>query len=821
MLQSITCFIVCTSLSLVQALKLCPTERSSRGRGPLSSLYTLKTLPTNEGAVADAVSFDVDVNGRTRACLDFEIVIDALRESTVTVLGKGICEHRSAWNASECTEQYAMVNQMYSSLDYFPLRTSMDVEPLLRMIELNSSPPDREDLASFSKCIEQVLELLNYFEENGDRLSLLIPLSRRMSLPDELLSVFVDAFDSDEELNAEKFTVIKRLRAEVAVRKQRIVQIINSLLKSPEMQDRLADTGYTELEGRFCLLLKNTFKKGFGIMHGSSNTGRTFYVEPFEVVELTNDLMELRGQLRAEENRILFEMCRCISSHLAAIRESILAVAEVDVVRAKAKLGRLLGGVIPEVLDEGCLLCIDAKHPVLMLRGTHPVGNDIHLSKNTTALVISGPNAGGKTVVLKTAGLFALMARHALPLPAKAGARVDVFRVLADIGDMQTVSGDLSTFSGHLVVCRNILREVASARVRSLHSLVLFDEIGTGTDPVQGAALAQAVLEELVGLGSRIIATTHYQRIKELATENSVFRIAAMEFVDNRPTYRLRLGSVGESFALEAGRRMLLPENVLARAHALMDDESRRIVALQHRLEEETARARQREADLAAEIAGLSEREAAVECAQAKVQEQLIKIREGRTDEFLVELRTKERELAVLIRHAHEIIASQSGSSESKTMLTQDKSIQDTLVAVKALRTATEKDQVKSTAEQFATALIAGEPVDVGTVLVVLERGGLFGSRGMVTQKNKGRGRVCLRIAGAEVKMERHLLGVPHDASKFDRRIFGGDVMATTDKSGHAKAELSNKDRRLLKMLQEDLADPGETEKSAAGRSRR
>jgi DNA mismatch repair protein MutS2 len=138
--------------------------------------------------------------------------------------------------------------------------------------------------------------------------------------------------------------------------------------------------------------------------------------------------------------------------------------------------------------NEGSIRCVDARHPVLLLRGTEPIGNKIELNQSATALVISGPNAGGKTIVLKTAGLFALMAKHAIPLPAKMGARVDFMQVMADIGDMQSVSGDLSTFSGHLVVCREML---SHAQSYTGHSLVLLDEIGTGTDPAQGAALAQ------------------------------------------------------------------------------------------------------------------------------------------------------------------------------------------------------------------------------------------------------------------------------------------------------------------------------------------
>jgi DNA mismatch repair protein MutS2 len=756
---------------------------------------------------------DVDVSERTTSCLDFDVILRALRERAVTVLGKNLSGLQAATSAAECVTNYARVEQMFASLEYFPLRTDMNVEPLLRTIEMNSSPPEKRDLAKFSENIETIEELLLYFEENKERLNLLLDLSSRMKLPNELLSVFTNAFDDEGNLNGEKYPEIMRLRKEISSFKSRILQIIQSLLKSQDMKEKLADSGYTEIEGRFCLMLKNTYKKGVGVVHGSSNTGRTMYVEPQEVVELTNEMKGFQGQLRAEENRILFEMCRCIAAHLDEIRESVKAVAEIDVVRAKAMLGKTLGGVIPEVHDEGCIRCLDAKHPVLMLRGTDPVGNKVELSESATALVISGPNAGGKTIVLKTAGLFALMAKHAIPISAKAGARIDMFEVMADIGDMQTVSGDLSTFSGHLVVCRNILTKVKEHSERGGKSLVLFDEIGTGTDPAQGAALAQAVLEELLLLGSRVIVTTHYQRIKELAAENSRFQIAAMEFVENRPTYRLRLGSVGESFALEAGRRMNLPEAVLERANCLLDDESRRIVALQLRLEQETERARLLQVELQGQIKGLEAREAGIEASKVELEQQLEKVRQGKTDEFLSELRNKEKELIILLKRINDmaVITSSATPVTPAAKAEREKAIEETIAAVKSLKTVTEKEQVEQSAEDLATPLVPGEPIEEGTTLIILERGHIFGSRGIVTQRNKGRGRVLLRVAGVEVKMERHLLGVPHKSGKMGFVVNGLDP--------DAASELSSKDRRLMKMLQEDLVDPGKIVRLGGGSS--
>ena len=452
-------------------------------------------------------------------------------------------------------------------------------------------------MVNFGGTIEEMV-VIHKFLDGNSKLLLFKDLACAMNLPHELISTFEDAFDEEGELNADKYPTLREFKKEIASLRTNIGRIMQSILQDPKMKEKLSDDGYMEIDGRFCIMLKNTYKKGVGIVHGSSNTGRSLYVEPTDVIEPTNQLKSIIARMKVEENNILSDMCRNVARNRKEIEEAANAIARVDTYRAKALLGQKLGGTIPEVYDDGHMRCIDAKHPILVLRGIDTIGNDIELDDKSSCLVISGPNAGGKTIVLKTAGLFVLMVKYGIPIPAKRGSRVDIFQVMADIGDIQTVSGDLSTFSGHLMVCREMIFEAERCFRSKQASLVLLDEIGTGTDPAQGAALAQAVLEDLLGSGSKVIVTTHYQRIKDIAAENKQIQIAAMEFVKNKPTYRLKVGFVGESYALEAGRRMQLPERVLARADGLLDNESRRLLALQKKLEEETEKARLRQKEL-------------------------------------------------------------------------------------------------------------------------------------------------------------------------------------------------------------------------------
>jgi DNA mismatch repair protein MutS2 len=338
--------------------------------------------------------------------------------------------------------------------------------------------------------------------------------------------------------------------------------------------------------------------------------------------------------------------------------------------------------------------------------------------------------------------------------------------------------------------------------------LVLLDEIGTGTDPAQGAALAQAVLEELVNQGCRVVVTTHYQRIKELAAEDPRFRVAAMEFIDNRPTYRLRLGFVGESYALEAGRRMQLPERVLARADSLLDKESRKIIALQRRLEEETQKSYHLQQQLEREIAALSSREAEIERRKQELEAEIDKLRQGKVDEFLSDVKRKEREVEELFERAKEAamiqirtraaarLAATATAEEPTTNVepaTTEKTMEATKAQLKNIRIETEKEMIQATASDIATPLpSSGDPIPQGASLIVLEKGQLFGMKGYVMQRNKGRGKVHLRVAGMEIKIDRHQLGIPREVSILEQD----------------ESKLSQKEIRYKKMIEEELVDP-------------
>ena len=347
---------------------------------------------------------------------------------------------------------------------------------------------------------------------------------------------------------------------------------IEQALREPTIAPALSDSFFTLRGDRYVLPVRSDSRARVpGIVHDASASGTTLFIEPQALVELNNRLKQAELAIRRETERVL----RALSDDVAEIRAELVlgldALDAVDFAFARGRLSQELGAVAPDVRDEGVIELHQLRHPLL---GAEAVPNDLVLGKSFTVLVISGPNAGGKTVAMKSLALALLLARAGLHVPAAPGARVDAFSsLLADIGDAQDLREHLSTFSAHVANLSAIVRG-ADAR-----TLVALDEVGVGTDPSEGAALAQAVLEVLADAGARVIATTHYNLLKEMAEVDARFANASVEFDPETlaPTYRLRLGAAGSSSALAVSARMGMPGAVLERADALLEREDRRL----------------------------------------------------------------------------------------------------------------------------------------------------------------------------------------------------------------------------------------------------
>jgi DNA mismatch repair protein MutS2 len=363
-----------------------------------------------------------------------------------------------------------------------------------------------------------------------------------------------------------------RIRRALESVRRTVTSKLESMLRNPDYSAQLQDQLVTVRNGRFVLPVRSEQKRGIdGIVHGSSSSGATVFMEPLAVLELNNDLVRLQEQEMREIARILAELSALIQASLPQLSSARSLSCNLEVTFGKARFGREFNCSRPAFSNGGLLSLVKARHPLLednlrsMNRKISPVSLD--LDRTRRILVISGPNAGGKTVVLKTVGLLSMMAQSGIPVPADE-ATVPLFdQILADIGDQQSIANHLSTFSAHVLAVRSMIESATP------NSLILMDEIGSSTEPGEGAALARAVLERFREMGVLAIATTHYNRLKMYAESTPDVANAAMEFNEAtlEPTYRLLHGLAGASSGLKIAERLGMPESVLRDATAFLE----------------------------------------------------------------------------------------------------------------------------------------------------------------------------------------------------------------------------------------------------------
>ena len=347
-------------------------------------------------------------------------------------------------------------------------------------------------------------------------------------------------------------------------------QILQKIISSPSYGKILQETIITQRDGRFVVPVKAEHKGDLpGLVHDISSSGATLFVEPMGVVQANNELIELEAKEQKEIERILAELSAEAAAHREDIQWDYDALVHLDLIFARGQLSYKMDGVRPEVRRDGAIHLRKARHPLLDPKKA--VSIDIELGDTFDTLVITGPNTGGKTVSLKTLGLLTLMTQCGLHIPVADQSAISVYeRVLADIGDEQSIEQNLSTFSAHMTNIVAILEEA------DRHSMILFDELGAGTDPVEGAALAIAVIQHVRGLGARVAATTHYAELKTFAMTTAGVENASCEFnVETlSPTYRLLIGIPGKSNAFAISRRLGLPDGVIEAAKVQMSGES-------------------------------------------------------------------------------------------------------------------------------------------------------------------------------------------------------------------------------------------------------
>ena len=466
----------------------------------------------------------------------------------------------------------------------FAVSTIQDVRPVAKRLEMEAALNIDELLAL--KAVLRVTHELKDFYDNLEN----VRLERLNRLFDNLVDLprlqgglqaineggFVESFASEK---------LAKIRRRIQENEHQVREILQDLLKSKA--DMLADAVIASRNGRNVLPVKNTYRNRIaGVVHDISASGNTVYIEPRAVVNLNEEIANHRADERYEIIQILEELSDSLRPHAAEIANNAWIIGHLDLIKGKYRFMRDFKAVVPEVSSNRSIQLLQLRHPLI----ENAVANDLHFTEDLTEIVITGPNTGGKTIMLKTLGLAQIMAQSGLPILADPGSRVGIFsQVFADIGDEQSIEQSLSTFSSHMTNIVSILHQVDTA------SLILLDELGAGTDPQEGAGLAIAILEDLRLRGIKTMATTHYPELKAYGIETAGVQNASMEFdtASLRPTYRFMQGVPGRSNAFEIARRLGLSETIIQDAMKMTntDNDVNQII---EKLEAQTLESRKR-----------------------------------------------------------------------------------------------------------------------------------------------------------------------------------------------------------------------------------
>ncbi|WP_274307649.1 endonuclease MutS2 [Solibacillus daqui] len=476
-----------------------------------------------------------------------------------------------------------------------PLGGIFDVRPHARRSQIGGmlSPMELMEIAS---TIRASRILRNFIEDIEAEKDIEIPhfIERKEQMPvlTALQHEINDCIDDNGAVLDSASPVLRSIRQSLRSEESKVRQKLESLTRGSNATKMLSDTIITIRNDRFVIPVKQEYRSHYGgIVHDQSASGQTLFIEPESVIQANNEVQRLKVKEKAEIERILLELTSKVAEVGHDLFVLVQLLGEIDVILAKGKYGQANKCTMPKMNQEGYTRLVRARHPLLPIE--EAVANTIEFGRDVTAIVITGPNTGGKTVTLKTVGLCTIMAQSGLPVPALDGSELAVFeQIFADIGDEQSIEQSLSTFSSHMVNIVDILSKFDDK------SLVLFDELGAGTDPQEGAALAISILDEVVDRGARVMATTHYPELKAYGYNRPLVVNASVEFDIETlsPTYRLLIGVPGRSNAFEISKRLGLTNSIIDRAKSFTGTDRHEVESMIASLEESRLRS-EREAD--------------------------------------------------------------------------------------------------------------------------------------------------------------------------------------------------------------------------------
>lgn len=517
-----------------------------------------------------------------------------MNEKTLRVLeyGKIIQKLRNKAESSLGTD---LIDKLMPSVDYAAVTHSQEeTDEAVKLILRRGNPPlggihdvlmeikraeiggilSPGGLLKVADTIRAARNLKGFIKQSKDENNITLPILENtiglLNAYRDIEESIFNAIISEEEVSDSASPALRNIRRQIKTKNDSIRSKLNSIINSQDNKKYLQDSLITIREGRFVVPVKQEARSMFpGLIHDQSSSGATLFIEPMAVVNLNNELKEFKLNEKQEIEKILTELSELVSEQAEGIKENQKILSKVDFIFAKGKLSLEMKGNKPLINSKGYINIKRGRHPLLNEKEVVPT--DIYLGKDFTTLLVTGPNTGGKTVTLKTVGLFTLMTQSGLQIPVDTGSEMAVFSsVYADIGDEQSIEQSLSTFSSHMTNIVDILENVEE------NSLVLFDELGAGTDPTEGAALAMSILDYLYSRQVRTLATTHYSELKVYALTTEGVENASVEFdVDTlSPTYKLLIGVPGKSNAFEISRKLGLQDFIIESAKSFISSEN-------------------------------------------------------------------------------------------------------------------------------------------------------------------------------------------------------------------------------------------------------
>jgi DNA mismatch repair protein MutS2 len=584
--------------------------------------------------------------------LEYGKITAMLAERAGSILGKERAEAlRPSSDLAEVQDWMAQTREAYDimAMTRPPLGGIRDIRSILKKTKLGAVL-SLDDIMAVMSSLYAMRNVKKFFKELEMEVPVLKGWAHDIEIMGQLERNLDNAVDEHGNLRDDASMELRRIRHELKSSQRHIKERLSAVLHDAGNQKCFQDLIVTIRDERYVLPVKQEYRAHFpGIVHDQSASGSTLFIEPMAIVELNNDVKQLTMAEQHEIERIL----RSLSEQIGRSQEPLLAnsdiLADIDFAFAKAKLAKDMDAIEPLLNDEGRTRIFSARHPLIAPAKVVPI--DIALGGEYTMLLITGPNTGGKTVSMKTLGLLVLMAQSGCFLPAGLDSEVAVYQnVYADIGDEQSIEQSLSTFSAHMTHIVSILQKVEP------DDLLLLDELGAGTDPEEGAALAMAILEQLLAAGAGTVATTHYSELKTFAYTHDGIENACVEFDVKtlRPTYRLLVGIPGASNAFAISRRLGLGDSVILRAQQLIKADHAQFENVLNQLESEKMMYEQRNADIQERVRHAEQVERKAETVKKELSEQKAKILRKAKDDSASLVRRTRRESEAIIKQLKE-----------------------------------------------------------------------------------------------------------------------------------------------------------------------